>query len=150
MMTDPEIRYQSLVQKMQQRGCRLTSHRLALARLLSVSEGHPNASQLYDTLRPQFPTISLATIYKTLTLLKEEGEVLEIDLHSDSHYDGNKPYPHPHLICSRCHTILDGDSVRSLTALNQEIEQTYGFHISRYQLVFYGVCQSCLQAERGA
>jgi len=146
-MTDPEIRYQSLLHKLQQRGCRLTSHRLALARLLSISEGHPNASQLYATLRTQFPTISLATIYKTLTLLKEEGEVLEIDLHSDSHYDGNKPYPHPHLICSRCGAILDGDPVHTLAALNQEIEQTYGFRISRHQLVFYGVCQECLQTE---
>ena len=63
------------------------------------------------SLRTQFPTISLATIYKTLTLLKEEGEVLEIDLHNDSRYDGNKPYPHPHLICTQCGKIADGDSV---------------------------------------
>ena len=59
----------------------MTSHRLALLRLLAVSEGHPNATQLYQKLRLQFPTVSLATIYKTLALLKEEGEVLEIDLH---------------------------------------------------------------------
>ena len=121
MKTDPELRYNSLLAKLNQRGCRITSHRLALIHLLAVSEGHPNAATLYEQLRMQFPTVSLATIYKTLALLKEEGEVLEIDLHSESHYDGNKPYPHPHLICSRCSRILDGDEVLFIDRLNQEI-----------------------------
>ena len=142
-MSDPELRYQTLLGKLQARGSRITSHRLALLRLLAVSEGHPNAAQLYERLRAQFPTVSLATIYKTLTLLKEEGEVLEIDLHADSHYDGNKPYPHPHLICTRCKQIIDGDEVRALHALNQEIAEKYDFQVAQSQLVFYGVCRVC-------
>ena len=138
---DPETRYQTLLGKLQARGCRITSHRLALLRLLAVSEGHPNAAQLYERLRVQFPTVSLATIYKTLALLKEEGEVLEIDLHADSHYDGNKPYPHPHLICTRCDRIMDGDEVQFAASLNQEIEERYGFQVAQSQLVFYGMCR---------
>jgi Fur family peroxide stress response transcriptional regulator len=137
-MADPELRYQTLLTKLKQRGCRLTSHRLALIRLIASSEGHPNAAHLYESLRIQFPTVSLATIYKTLTLLKDEGEVLEIDLHNDSHYDGNKPYPHPHLVCTRCNRIMDGDEVLTLQKLNEEIEEKYGFQIFRHQLVFYG------------
>ena len=78
-MTDPEIRYQKIISKLKERGFRLTSHRLALARLLALSLSHPNASELFETLKRQFPTISLATIYKTLALLKDEREVLEID-----------------------------------------------------------------------
>lgn len=142
-MTDPEIRYQTMLGKLQERGSRLTSHRLALLRLLAVSEGHPNAAQLYKKLRVQFPTVSLATIYKTLVLLKEEGEVLEIDLHNDSHFDGNKPYSHPHLICNRCGQINDGDEVLFLTAANQEIKEKYAFQVVQSQLVFYGVCREC-------
>lgn len=144
-MTDPEQRYQTLLATLRERGSRLTSHRLALIRLLATSEGHPNAMQLYESLRLQFPTISLATIYKTLALLKDEGEILEIDLHNDSHYDGNKPYPHPHLICTHCSRIFDGDKVATIQKLNQEIEKKYNFQISRHQLVFYGVCQECRQ-----
>lgn len=144
-MTNPEKRYQTLLTTLQAQGSRLTSHRLALIRLLAHSEGHPNAMQLFETLRIQFPTISLATIYKTLTLLKEKGEILEIDLHNDSHYDGNKPYPHPHLICTRCNRIMDGDGVNAISNLNQEIEDKYKFQISRHQLVFFGVCQECQQ-----
>ena len=142
-MANPELRYQTLLGKLQTRGCRITSHRLALLRLLATSEGHPNAAQLYAALRAQFPTISLATVYKTLDLLKEEGEVLEIPLRGESHFDGNKPYPHPHLICTRCGKILDGDAVRALHALNQEIKDTYDFQVAQSQLVFYGVCCEC-------
>ncbi|NMC14232.1 MAG: transcriptional repressor [Chloroflexi bacterium] len=142
-MNNPELRYQALLTTLHERGSRLTSHRLALIRLLSTSEGHPNAMQLYESLRLQFPTISLATIYKTLALLKDEGEVLEIDLHNDSHYDGNKPYPHPHLICTQCHKIFDGDEITAIQKINQEIEDRYNFQISRHQLVFYGMCWEC-------
>jgi len=82
-MIDPEIRYQSMLAKIKERGSRITSHRIALLRLISVSDGHPTAAQLYERVRVQFPTVSLVTIYKTLALLKENGEVLEIDLHTD-------------------------------------------------------------------
>lgn len=143
MKIDPEQRYNILLTKLKQRNCRITSHRLALIRMLAISEGHPNAAGLYDQLRLQFPTVSLATIYKTLALLKEEGEVLEIDLHSESHYDGNKPYPHPHLICSRCCKILDGDEVIFIDRLNQEIKEQYDFRVEQSQLLFYGICAEC-------
>jgi len=143
MKTDPELRYKTLISKLQQRGSRLTSHRIALARLISVSEGHPNASQLFKKLRIQFPSVSLATIYKTLALLKAEGEVLEIDLHGDSRYDGANPFPHPHLICECCGMILDGDEIKSIGELNNEIESKYGFQITRPQQIFYGLCKDC-------
>jgi len=142
-MSDPEIRYQTMLAKLQERGYRLTSHRLALLRLIAASEGHPSAAQLYEKLRLQFPTVSLATIYKTLTLLKDEGEILEIELRNNSHYDGNKPYPHPHLICNRCGKIIDGDEINFVHTLNAEIKEMYDFQVVQSQLVFYGICREC-------
>ncbi len=142
-MTDPELRYQAILEKIQKRGGRLTSHRLALLRLLAVSEGHPNAARLYEELRAQFPTISRATVYKTLAMLKEAGEVLEIELHNDSHYDGNKPFAHPHLVCTRCQRILDGDELAPLQNIGQQIARQYGFLVEREQVVFYGLCPDC-------
>jgi Fur family transcriptional regulator, peroxide stress response regulator len=143
-MVDPELRYLAMLAKIKQRSGRITSHRMALLRLIAASEGHPSAGQLYERLRIQFPTVSPATIYKTLALLKEEGEVLEIDLRSDSRYDGNKPYPHPHLICTRCNRIIDGDDMLTLQNIDQQIEAKYGFHVLRQQMVFYGICPECL------
>lgn len=140
---DPEARYQSMLSKLRERGSRMTSHRLALLRILAVSEGHPNAAQLYETLRLHFPTISLATVYKTLLLLKEDGQVFEIDTHIDSHYDGNKPYPHPHLICSQCGKIFDGDDIGFINGINREINDKYHFNVTQSQMLFYGICQQC-------
>lgn len=146
-MSDPKLRYETMLNKLQERGCRLTSNRLALMHLIAASEGHPNAAQVWEQLRVQFPTISLATVYKTLALLKEEGEVLEIDLHTDSRYDGNKPYPHPHLICNQCGNIIDGDTVSFLTAINQEIEEKFDFQVVQTQLVFFGLCSECQKSK---
>lgn len=141
--TTLELRYQVMLDKLKKRGCRLTSHRLALLRLLALSDGHPNAAQLYEELQTQFPTISLATVYKTLALLKEEGEVLEIELHNGSRYDGNKPFPHPHLICNHCQKVIDGDDVQFIHNANQAIRERYSFQVEQSQIVFYGLCREC-------
>lgn len=147
-MNDPQLRYQEMLAKLKARGCRITSHRLALLRLIAVSEGHPTAAQLYERLRVQFPTVSLSTIYKTLVLLKEDGEVLEIDLRDDSRYDGNKPYPHPHLICTSCGRIIDGDGLSALEGIDQQIAAQFGFQVQRQQQVFYGLCRDCQAGSR--
>ena len=139
-----------MLSRLKERGCRLTSHRLALLRLLACSEGHPSAAQLYERLRVQFSTVSLATIYKTLALLKDEGEVLEIDLRSDSRYDGNKPYPHPHLVCTRCGQIMDAEQVLPLSSIDQQIAEKYGFQVVRQHLLFYGICSECQASARNA
>ena len=135
-----------MLQKVKLRGGRLTSNRLALLRLIAVSEGHPNASQLFEQMREKFPAISLATVYKTLSFLKEEGEVLEISLRDESRYDGNKPYPHPHLICQHCGKVIDGDEMNSVAIVNQEIKKMYGFQVEQANLVFYGTCDDCQAA----
>ncbi len=150
MKADPEYRYQVLIDRMTRLGLRMTSHRLAIARLLADSDGHPNAASLYSSLCPQFPSISLATVYKTLALLKEEGEILEIALPDDSHFDGNKPYSHPHLICTICHRIFDGDDVTKVQALEEEIREKYDFQVQRHQIVYYGVCRDCRSEDSNA
>ncbi len=140
---DPQARFEELVKKLRARGHRLTPQRVALLRLLSESEGHPSASQLYDQIKAQFPTTSPATVYKTLNLLKEIGEVLELGFSDDDNrYDGARPYPHPHLICVRCRKILDPD-VSLVQDLAREVAQQSGFEILSHRLDFYGLCPDC-------
>ena len=150
--TRPKSRYQALVEKLRQQNYRLTPQRLRLVNLIATSDGHPSATQLYTQVKTEFPTMSQATVYKTLNLLKEMGEVLEIDLRGDSHYDGNKPYPHPHIICSQCGKIIDGDQDpsqvdSSIKRLVAEIERGSGFQILRHRLDFYGVCPTCQEQD---
>jgi Fur family transcriptional regulator, peroxide stress response regulator len=108
-MTDPDVRFQQLIDALKERDFRLTPQRVELVRLIAVSQGHPSANQFYEKIKEKFPTMSRATVYKTLTLLKEMNQVFEIDLREDSHYDGNRPQPHPHLICMKCNQIVDGE-----------------------------------------
>lgn len=146
-MTDPEFRFQQLAAKLQTRGYRLTPQRVALLRLIATSDGHPSASRLYDQLKVQFPTTSLATVYKTLNLLKELGEVLELGFsNDDNRYDGSRPYPHPHLICVRCRKIID-PQVSLVHDLTQEVAQLTGYRVVSHRLDFYGLCPDCQQAE---
>lgn len=137
------LRFEQLIAKLKERDYRLTPQRLELVRLIATSEGHPSAAGLYEQITVQFPTMSLATVYKTLDLLKDLGEVLEIGLRDDNHYDGNRPYPHPHLICTRCQKIMDGEMEVKVRTLVNEMEQVFGFRIVRHQLDFYGLCPDC-------
>ena len=141
-MTDPDVRFNQLIAALKERDFRLTPQRVELVRLIAVSEGHPSASQLYTKIKRKFPTMSHATVYKTLTLLKEMNQVLEIDLRNDSHYDGNRPQPHPHLICINCNKIIDGEASLDQESL-QSLEQTSGYKILRTQISFYGLCPDC-------
>ncbi len=143
-MPDPQTRFDELIVALKERDFRLTPQRVELVRLIAASEGHPSAAQLYDRIKLQFPTLSQATVYKTLALLKELGQVLEIDLRDDSHYDGNRPAPHPHLICTRCNKIIDGEFELDLSSVKR-LEEISGYQIIRSQLVFYGLCADCKQ-----
>jgi Fur family peroxide stress response transcriptional regulator len=112
-------------------------------KVLAVSEGHPTVERIYETVRAQFPTTSIATIYKTVNLLKQINEVLEIAFPDGSNrYDGNKPFPHPHVICVRCKKIIDPD-LRSLKDITSEVVDETGFDILSHRLDFFGICGDC-------
>ena len=146
-MSDPQVRFDELIAALKQHDYRLTPQRVELVRLIASSEGHPSAGQLYDRIKRQFPTMSHATVYKTLALLKDMGQVLEIDLRDDSHYDGNRPQPHPHLICIQCNQIIDGEADFDPSAI-RKLEQASGYKIIRSQVSFYGLCPDCKQSNQ--
>jgi Fur family transcriptional regulator, peroxide stress response regulator len=149
-MPDPEIRFQRLVTRLRERAYRLTPQRVALLRLIASSEGHPSAAHLYEQIKGQFPTTSLATVYKTLNLLKELGEVLELGFSGDDNrYDGSRPYPHPHLICVRCRTIMDPE-VRPIDGLAEEVARRTGYQVLGHRLDFYGLCPDCRDGAQPA
>jgi len=141
-MPDPQVRFDELIAALKERDFRLTPQRVELVRLIAASAEHPSAGQLYTKIKPKFPTMSHATVYKTLALLKEMGQVLEIDLRDDSHYDGNRPQPHPHLICIKCNKIIDGEADLDQLPI-KKLEQASGYKILRSQVSFYGLCPDC-------
>jgi Fur family peroxide stress response transcriptional regulator len=146
-MADAETRLDELTTRLRERDHRLTPQRMAVLKILAVSEGHPSVEQIHERMKADFPMTSLATIYKTVTLLKEMGEVLELGFSDDSNrYDGNKPYPHPHLICTKCKNIMDAE-VATLSELRQEVARSTGYRIVSHRLDFFGLCPQCQEGE---
>jgi len=142
-MVDSDHRLNQIVEKLREREYRLTPQRLAVLKILAASHGHPSVERIFEQVRMDFPTTSLATVYKTVSLVKELGEVLELGFSDDSNrYDGNKPYPHPHLVCTQCKKIIDPD-LASLHHMTEELEQETGFRIVNHRLDFFGICPDC-------
>jgi len=138
---------EELLAKLKARRYRLTPQRIAIIRILTASALHPGADQVYETVKADFPTTSLATVYKTVTMLKEMGEILELGFGNDGNrYDGKKPYPHPHLVCVKCKKIIDPEVV-ALGDLSRQVAQMTGFHITGHRLDFYGICPQCQEKE---
>jgi Fur family peroxide stress response transcriptional regulator len=139
-MADHQTRLESMLQRFKEHDFRITLQRTAVLKILSLSDGHPSVEGIYQQVKETFPTTSLATVYKTVTLLKELNEVLELGFPEGSNrYDGNKPYPHPHLICIRCKRILD-PKLTSLQDMTQEMVSGIGFKIITHRLDFFGIC----------
>ena len=128
-MADPKERFDSIIKKLRENDHKLTPQRLAVVKILAQSEGHPSVEKIYEQLQNDFPTMSLATVYRNVILIKSLGEALELGFADGSNrYDGNKPYPHPHVICIRCNKIIDPD-LASLTDMAKEVADETGFKI---------------------
>jgi Fur family peroxide stress response transcriptional regulator len=141
-------RLDQMLSKLRDHDFRITPQRLAVLKVLATSEGHPTVERIYETVRAEFPTTSIATIYKTVNLLKQINEVLELGFADGSNrYDGNKPYPHPHVICTQCKTIID-PNLSSLKDLAQEIVEETGLQILTHRVDFFGICREC-QKHKG-
>jgi Fur family peroxide stress response transcriptional regulator len=142
-MTDPMIRFSAMVEKLKANKQKLTPQRLAIVKILSSSDGHPSVEMIFDRLRDDFPSMSLATVYRNVLLIKSLGEALELGFSDGSNrYDGNKPYPHPHVICIKCRKIID-PSLDTLNDLSEVISKETGFRIISHRVDFFGICQDC-------
>ncbi len=142
-----EQRLNQMLSKLKAHDFRLTPQRLAVLKVLAVSEGHPTVERIYETVRAEFPTTSIATIYKTVNLLKQLDEVLELGFPDGSNrYDGSKPYPHPHVICTKCKKIID-PNLGSLKDLTKEVIKQTGFQILNHRVDFFGTCRDCQSCQ---
>jgi Fur family transcriptional regulator, peroxide stress response regulator len=146
-MDETEDRFNSMLDRLKETGHRITPQRLAILRIIAESRNHPSAEWIFEQVRTNFPTSSMATVYKTLTVLKELGEVLELEFSGDyNRYDGNRPFPHPHLICIKCKRIVDPD-LNSIEEIIKKLTSETGYKIISHRMDFYGLCPDCRKRE---
>ena len=132
-----------------EKGVALTPRRAKLLEVLVSSERHPSVAEIHEEVRRYFPKTSLATIYNTIELLKEMGQVLEIEFSGAANrYDGRIPVAHPHLICVECEKIEDLHTVEPGEHLDA-ISAATGYRLVNRRTDYYGVCPECQAGENG-
>ena len=116
---------------------------------LAGTDTHPTASQIYETLQPELPNLSLGTVYRNLEVLVADGLVDEVPCSGGpSRFDGN-PTPHHHFICDECRRIIDVE-LPEPRALARRLEGEHGLRARRVAIDFYGLCPDCEgQSGRG-
>ena len=135
----------SLIQNLRQAGLRLTPQRVAICHLLAGNTEHPSAQQLYEQLRPEYPSLSLTTVYNTLEALVALGAIHNLgnDVSGTIRYDAETT-PHANLICTSCNRIIDFHSSH-VQALTNEVNDQSGYHIAGARVLYYGLCAECQQ-----
>ncbi len=125
---------------------KITIKRAAIIEELKNRDDHPTADDLYFALKKDFPSLSIATVYRNLKILSKFGMIDEIQSKNKIHFDGNTKL-HYHLKCIKCEKIIDLDE----QYINHEVVDTIagitdhknGSLITNYKLEFSGVCSDC-------
>ncbi|GAB6046113.1 peroxide-responsive transcriptional repressor PerR [Caminibacter profundus] len=125
--------YKSLLEES---NLKTTPQRLAILRELD-KKGHASIEEIYENIKEMFPSISLATIYKNINALKEEGVISEICLHQKPKFEIAKE-SHAHFICKKCGKVED---VPLNEIIRNDIEKLYPN--SQKELYIYGICKAC-------
>ena len=143
MKTELESRLLDMKGALTDEGVVITPRRAKLLEVLLASDRHPSVGEIHSDVRRYFPGTSLATVYNTIELLKETGQVLEIEFSGAANrYDGRRPQSHPHLVCLRCEKIEDMDAVEVDEPL-EAISSATGYDVVRRRTDYYGVCPDC-------
>ncbi len=118
---------------------RSSKQRDTVLQVLRESCDHPTADMIFERVREQIPNISLGTVYRNLSQLKDEGLITIVES-SDTkvHYEGNLS-DHIHFLCKNCHNITDVFCKTQVpTALTD-----MGLQVESSKTVYYGLCNSC-------
>ena len=144
-MTQPPDtdRLRTMADRLRECGFRITPQRLAILTVLAGSLDHPTVETVHRRLLPAMPSLSLATVYKTIAALKACGEILELQFSDrDNRYDAARPDPHPHLICQGCGSVVD-PPLPGIESLAQILADATGYSILAHRLDFFGLCPAC-------
>ena len=138
-----EATISELVQRLRDRGWRLTSQRRVVAEVLAGEHIHLTADAVFIRAQHLLPEISLATVYNTLNELVDMGEVLEISTgDGPKRYDPNTTAPHHHLYCVGCGALRDV-TPEGTDRLTLPGSQQHGFELLDVDIVFRGRCPDC-------
>ena len=140
---DYQMAFDHVIQHLKDKHIRITETRKAILSYMIEARHHPSAEQIYKDLKPDYPHMSLATVYNNLKVLIEEGFVNEIKLsHDNTSYFDFMGHHHLHIACERCGRITDFVDV-DIPHIKKEAEEQTDYKVTRTQLLMYGICSDC-------
>ena len=126
-------------------GRRLTSQRRLILEVLRESDEHRDADMLYDRVKARDDDIGLATVYRTLAVLKEMGLIEEHRLGEEhGHYEAVGDEPHYHFTCLGCDKVIEFDTPL-VAQIHRELSEREGVRIIGTHLHVSGYCVECQQ-----
>ena len=133
---------------MSELGVNVTPRRAKVLETLASTDCHPTVNDIHSEVRRIYPSTSLATIYNTIELLKEAGQVLELEFSgSPNRYDGLRPESHPHLICLSCRSVEDMDVFEIEDVSLERVSNATGYDLVRQRTDYYGICPVCQRGD---
>ena len=137
----------SVAALLREKGFKVTPQRLAIYQVLSNTKQHPCAEAIFNELQPHYPTMSLATVYKTIEILREIGMVQVLNVGEDSfRYDATVEN-HPHVRCMDCGRVDDMHDIDASSFVKQVSDKT-DYVLSGQQFYFYGICPACQKKQQ--
>lgn len=115
----------------------------AILTCLRQTTVHPSAEWVYAKLKPEYPDLSLGTVYRNLALFKQQGLITSLGtVNGVERFDGNIA-PHVHFVCTGCDAVIDLPKVQVPESLNSSAEESVGGTVNSCQLTFTGKCSQC-------
>mgnify|MGYP003530376201 FL=1 len=130
---------QTIIERCEARGLRLTEQRRTIAQAIENSHDHPDVEELYRRASAVDPRISLATVYRTVKLFQEKGILDKLEFGDGrARYEDATRAHHDHLIdltTGRVIEFVDPD----IEALQQKIAERLGYRLTGHRLELFGV-----------
>ena len=119
--------------------------RSAIEQAICSSNEHPSADLIYASLRANYPSISLATVYRNIAQLRADGVIKSVGVVDGiERYDGDLS-DHPHFVCEQCGAVIDIDPQDAADGRSDElIDIKYNVRVTSRHVVYRGSCGSCL------
>jgi len=132
----------AIMEGLRKKGYRATSQRIAICRFALRGRNHPTAQRIYGEVKRVHPTVSLATVYKTLHVLNELHLVQELPfVEGETRFD-SCVRPHANLVCRVCGNISDVDD-HATQEMVSRIAGKARFTLTGQRLDIYGLCERC-------
>lgn len=119
----------------------MTSQKIKILDYLKSVKTHPTAETIYEAVKKDLPAISLATVYRNLNLMAQQGKIIKLEINGEFRFDADMCF-HQHGVCRSCGKIIDIPQ-KEISQYAMKKVQVKGFTPECVYVIFNGICRSC-------